>query len=32
LTSADIREGLKLQGRTLNLLTVLLALGAMFMP
>jgi adenosylcobinamide-phosphate synthase len=32
LTSTDIREGLKLHGRTLNLLTVLLALGAMFMP
>jgi adenosylcobinamide-phosphate synthase len=32
LTSTDIREGLKLQSRTLNLLTVLLALGAMFMP
>jgi adenosylcobinamide-phosphate synthase len=32
LTAADIREGLRLQGRTLNLLTVLIALGAMFIP
>jgi len=32
LGAADIRDGLKLQSRTLNLLTVLLALGAMFIP
>lgn len=32
LTAADIRDGLRLQGRTLNLLTVLVALGAMFIP
>jgi adenosylcobinamide-phosphate synthase len=32
LDAADIRDGLKLQSRTLNLLTVLLALGAMFIP
>jgi adenosylcobinamide-phosphate synthase len=32
LTADDIREGLKLQNRTLNLLTVLVALGAMFAP
>jgi adenosylcobinamide-phosphate synthase len=32
LNAGDIREGLRLQARTLNLLTVLIALGAMFTP
>jgi adenosylcobinamide-phosphate synthase len=32
LSAADIRHGLKLQARTLNLLIVLVALGAMFSP
>jgi cobalamin biosynthesis protein CobD/CbiB len=32
LSAADIRDGLKLQARTLNLLIVLVALGAMFSP
>ena len=32
LTAADIREGLKLQARTLNLLAVLVAIGVLFIP
>jgi adenosylcobinamide-phosphate synthase len=32
LNAGHIRDGLKLQARTLNLLTVLVALGAMFSP
>jgi adenosylcobinamide-phosphate synthase len=32
LKADDIREGLRLQSRTLNLLAVLVALGAMFVP
>ena len=32
LTAADIRESLKLQARTLNLLAVLMAIGVLFVP
>jgi adenosylcobinamide-phosphate synthase len=32
LTAADIREGLKLQARTLNLLAVLVGIGVLFVP
>jgi adenosylcobinamide-phosphate synthase len=32
LTADDIREGLKLHARTLNLLTVLVAIGVLFIP
>jgi hypothetical protein len=32
LAAWHIREGLKLQARTLNLFTILIALGAMFSP
>ena len=32
LTAADIRESLKLQARTLNLLAVLMAIGVLFIP
>jgi adenosylcobinamide-phosphate synthase len=32
LTAADIREALKLQARTLNLIAVLMAIGVLFVP